>query len=281
MAERKTLGTRYGVRYSPLIEVPYFDPIRFCIIYPMHNLFLGTAKAVLKDVWLQNILGQNALPIIQGRVDSLKIPVSCGRLPKKIGSGFAEFTAGQWKNWTNILLLYALRDQLPDEHFKCWEAFVLACRILVEPYISITELSKADLLLLQFCKRLQEIMGPESIKPNMHFQCHLVECVRDYGLTYVFWLFAFERYNGILGSFPNNQKTIEVQLMERFELESHLHRLLLTLPSILPQQVVAKILKNPKYHTMPSASILKYHKCSCADIKAMNWDEMSSLVCQN
>ena len=69
--------------------------------------------------------------------------------------------------------------------------------------------------------------------------------------------------------------------MERFELESHLHRLLLTLPSILPQQVVAKILKNPKYHTMPSASILKYHKCSCADIKAMNWDEMSSLVCQN
>ena len=57
MAERKTLGTRYGVRYSPLIEVPYFDPIRFCIIYPMHNLFLGTAKAVLKDVWLQNILG--------------------------------------------------------------------------------------------------------------------------------------------------------------------------------------------------------------------------------
>ena len=93
-------------------------------------------------------------------------------------------------------------------------------------------------------------MGPESIKPNMHFQCHLVEYVRDHGPTHVFWLFAFERYNGILGSFPNNQKTIEVQLMERFELESHLHRLLLTVPSILPQQVVAKILRKPQCHTI-------------------------------
>ena len=84
MTERKTLETRYG------------------IIDPMHNLFL------------QNTLGQNAIPIIQGRVDSLKLPVSCGRLPKKIGLGFAGFTAEKWENWTNIFPLYALRDQLPN-----------------------------------------------------------------------------------------------------------------------------------------------------------------------
>ena len=32
-----------GIKYSVLIELDYFDPIRFTIVDPMHNLFLGTA----------------------------------------------------------------------------------------------------------------------------------------------------------------------------------------------------------------------------------------------
>ena len=30
------------------------------------------------------------------------------------------------------------------------------------------------------------------------------------------WLYAFERYSGILGSFPNSNRSIEVQLIERY-----------------------------------------------------------------
>ena len=33
-----------GCRYSVLLELPYFHPILMCIIDPMHNLLLGTAK---------------------------------------------------------------------------------------------------------------------------------------------------------------------------------------------------------------------------------------------
>lgn len=39
-----------GIRYSELLELSYFDPIRMCIIDPMHNLLLGTAKHML-SVW--------------------------------------------------------------------------------------------------------------------------------------------------------------------------------------------------------------------------------------
>ncbi len=35
------MESKYGVRYSIL---PYFDPIKFTVIDPMHNLFLGTGK---------------------------------------------------------------------------------------------------------------------------------------------------------------------------------------------------------------------------------------------
>ena len=46
--------------------------------------------------------------------------------------------------------------------------------------------------------------------------CHLKECVLDYGPLHEFWLFPFERFNGSLGHLPNNNKSIEIQLMKRF-----------------------------------------------------------------
>lgn len=45
----------------------------------------------------------------------------------------------------------------------------------------------------------------------MHLHTHLVDCVLDYGLVSAFWLFSFERYNGILGEFGMDQ-----QLMRTF-----------------------------------------------------------------
>ena len=45
---------------------------------------------------------------------------------------------------------------------------------------------------------------------------HLKEVVLNYGPVQEFWLFSFERYNGVLGNQPTNNKNIEPQLMQRF-----------------------------------------------------------------
>ena len=50
----------------------------------------------------------------------------------------------------------------------------------------------------------------------MHLHCHLAECILDFGPSHSFWLFAFERCNGILGKEPNNNPSIELQLTTRF-----------------------------------------------------------------
>ena len=55
----------------------------------------------------------------------------------------------------------------------------------------------------------------------MHLHCHLRTCILDYGPLHGFWCFAFERYNGILGSMPNNNRSIEMQLTGRFLKESY------------------------------------------------------------
>jgi len=45
---------------------------------------------------------------------------------------------------------------------------------------------------------------------------HLVECINEYGPLSSFWLFPFERYNGILEGTPTNNRSIEVQIMRKF-----------------------------------------------------------------
>ena len=52
----KTEHTRreseFGCCYSVLCRLPYFDTPLFLIVDPMHNMYLGTAKHVVKDIWL-------------------------------------------------------------------------------------------------------------------------------------------------------------------------------------------------------------------------------------
>ncbi|POV99926.1 hypothetical protein PSHT_13313 [Puccinia striiformis] len=42
--ERKEIFETYGVRYSILFKLPYFDPLTSAVVEPMHNIFLGLLK---------------------------------------------------------------------------------------------------------------------------------------------------------------------------------------------------------------------------------------------
>ena len=132
ISKQSQLESAYGCRYSELLRLPYFDPVRMTIIDPMHNLYLGTAKHnILKDVWFERMLIKKGdINIIQKRVDAIYVPYTIGRIPSKIASSFAGFTADQFKNWTNIYSVLSLYDILDRDDFQCWQHFVLASRLL-------------------------------------------------------------------------------------------------------------------------------------------------------
>ena len=77
-------------------------------------------------------------------------------------------------------------------------------------------MNSADLHLKTFCEKIQLIYGPQAVTPNMHYHLHLKKCITNYGPIHAFWLFSFERYNGILGSYHTNQRAIEIQVMRKF-----------------------------------------------------------------
>ena len=223
--ELRKKESELGCRYSTLLELPYFDAPTMLVIDPMHCLFLGLAKHFVKKVLIgKSLLSQAEFDVIQSRASSLSVPSDIGRIPPKIQHNFYGFTADQFKNWVLHYSVICLHGLLSSEHLECWRHFVLACRYLCQPILKPNDVIIADALLLKFCKRTEQLFGENIITPNMHMSCHLRECILDYGPLNHFWLFAFERFNGILGQLPNNNCSIEAQMMQRFLSDTHTMR---------------------------------------------------------
>ena len=52
---RAELQKKSGIRYSSLLELPYFNAPPMCVIDPMHNLLLGTSKMIV-ELWKSSSL---------------------------------------------------------------------------------------------------------------------------------------------------------------------------------------------------------------------------------
>lgn len=101
LTRREELEKKYGCCYSCLLKLPYYDAIQMStIVDPLYNMYLGTAKHIIKSTWLHT-LSDRDLRLIQSRVDQTLVSGNIGRIPRKIPSNFSTFTGDQWKNWTN------------------------------------------------------------------------------------------------------------------------------------------------------------------------------------
>lgn len=219
--ERQEIEKLHGVRYTVLLSLPYYDAIRFCIIDPMHNL-LGSAKTFVKP-WVHTLgtSSDHVLPLIQNEVDKFVTPSGFGRLPRKVESGFANFKAAQWKNWILIYSIVCFKSVLSPTQYLMWLVFVQACSLLCSRAITQDGIILADRLIHEYCCLFEEEFGKEQCYPNLHLHCHLKNCLFDFGPATAFWLFSFERMNGLLGSFHTSNHAVEIQLFRKFISTQH------------------------------------------------------------
>ena len=102
-------------------KLPYVDPVAMCVIDPMHNLLLGTAKHMVR-IWKEReLIKQNQFEEIQSLVDSFVVPNDVGRIPcwkdTILYLKYSGFTAEQWRNWTVLFSLHCLKHLLPFRDF--------------------------------------------------------------------------------------------------------------------------------------------------------------------
>jgi hypothetical protein len=209
----------------------------------------------------------------------MEVPSHIGRLPKRISSNSGSYTAEQWKNWTMIYSLFALKGIIDDRHLKCWQSFVLGCRYMCKAIMTEADIIRGDGLFLKFCKEFEALYGQKAITPNMHLHCHLKENVIDYGPIHSYWCFSFERYNGILGNIATNNRSVELQLMRKLNISHTLSSTLLTADGNESFQQLVASMKNQTEEVKESmATHLEYYKMdSNLPLHSNNWDNISAL----
>lgn len=201
--DRKNHVRRTHVRWSEMLRLPYFDPIRYLVVDPMHNLFLGIAHWIVKRLWIDNgKITKSDLELMEKRAKKIKIPADLGRLPYKIatGKGFSGFTADQWKMFIMVYAIPIMWDLLDGNDQQILANFVRVCYLLVSRIIDEDRLNEAHNRLLEVARLIEDNYGSAMITPNIHLSLHISECCRDYGPIYSFWCYSFERMNGILGN---------------------------------------------------------------------------------
>jgi hypothetical protein len=77
--ERKRHVSLTLVRWTELLRLPYFNPIRHLIVDPMHCLFLGIANWIIKKLWIDgNKITKHDLEKMEKRAKTIKIPADMG-----------------------------------------------------------------------------------------------------------------------------------------------------------------------------------------------------------
>ena len=105
----------------------------------------------------RGILTDQDFESLQGKVNRMEVPVNIGRIPFKIESNFASFTADLWRNWTCLYSLFCLQELLPSDHYSCWVLFVEACCSFLQPSITLESLETADKKLCEFGKAFGDL----------------------------------------------------------------------------------------------------------------------------
>ena len=174
------------------MALPYFDPLRFTPIDPMHNLYLGTGKHMF-TVWIKNeIIKNNELLAVNDLMSNFTCPAGVGQIPSKISSNYGNFTAAQWKTRITVYSPVVLKSVLPHDLNCHWLIFVRACFLIGQRVLKQNDIDAAHALLRTFCTKFEELYGTDYCTPNMHLHLHLKECLLDFGFPHAFWCFAFE-----------------------------------------------------------------------------------------
>ena len=161
-------GPVNGVKGPPsLMNLKYFGLVEGMIPDPMHALFLDVLSQhttiLLTSPNEEYYIGSpSKVDIINKRLDNFKPPKCITRTPRGIDQ-YNLWKASEWRSW---ILWYAKpcsRDLIPKKFITHLALLVTAINILLQQSITISDINRAEALLIKFCVYMQKYYGKKSM----------------------------------------------------------------------------------------------------------------------
>lgn len=247
---------------SPLTFInPKINMVDQFVLDFMHLSCLGIMKKLLTESWVKTsktkLSRNNILQISQRMINlSASVPSEFQRTTRSMGD------LGKWKatKFRFFFLLYCgicvMKDILPDNMYKHFSLFAIACRILCSKNVSIEHANYAQLYLERFVKLSQELYGEEVLLLNMHSLIHLSDDVKNLKCSLNdISAFPFENKLGQVKKCVRSGKRPLEELCRRVQQEA-----LYTKPNII-QLGLCKIKKKKTSKNLVEIKSIQFRNC--------------------
>ncbi|KAH9942644.1 hypothetical protein B0H21DRAFT_696303 [Amylocystis lapponica] len=275
-----TILRDYGVRWSIMNILSGWLPASKTVLDFMHNIFLGIIAHLFMEILFKAYMfsgtgGSNSVKQrFEDTINSVRWPSHVTRLPKNLGENQSLKKADEWRRLltiTPIVLWTSWKDNSdkipvsappipsnakyrPAHSRGCRDIYsvvLLLCagvRILASRKITMAQARIGQDFLSQYCRRLKALGADLTI--NHHLSMHFAQFIKLFGPVYGWWLFAFERFNGLLEKVHVNGHDggrMELTLLRHW-VQSHLiYEYVLSLPENahpMEREYVDKIIKS-------------------------------------
>jgi hypothetical protein len=223
--ESTEISQNTGYRWTPFLRLEYFEPSRMTVLDPLHNMWEGLFKDLLKQ-FLKGTnkkvtkLSDKLLAEFEIEVGRCRFPRSMGPVLGKIGHKMSRFTGHELKNLLNTFFLWLVDGSITEDEWQLVQHLHQASRIADERFVTTDQIETMEDHLVKYCDLYETVYGGKELKPNHHLCRHLGGFMRDYGPTCAFWLFAFERYNGIMTNYNTRASVVETSMFRQYTIQS-------------------------------------------------------------
>ncbi|EAU82786.2 hypothetical protein CC1G_10905 [Coprinopsis cinerea okayama7 len=263
-ARQATILEDHGVRWAMFDALPGWKPATQTVLDFMHAIYLG----VVAWLFTRLLFGAHMFPgqlkrRFENVINGIQWPSHATRLPKNLGENPSLKKADEWRRLLTVtppVLWYAWMDPdgtIPDtepplppnatlktahsrKRASLYVIILLLCaaiRLLSTRTISMSQAETGQAYLSSYCIKMLHLGA--KLSPNHHFAMHLATMIKRFGPVYAWWLFAFERFNGLLEKVNTNGHDggrIELTLLRNWVQAHLLYNLLIHLPDDTPQK---------------------------------------------
>ncbi|XP_026289499.1 uncharacterized protein LOC113214374 [Frankliniella occidentalis] len=208
-----------GVRGpSEVTQFPGCD--RSTVVYPEYMHLLMCVLKEFMRLWFE-VDGPWSLKahrdMMNAFLKSISVPDFITRIPRST-EHFTKWKANEFRSFLLFFSLIILSQCMKKEYFQHWTLLVSAFYLLLQDFVSETDVAKANLLLRMFCRSFPVLYKHEFYTYYIHQLCHLGLTVQRYGPLHTNSAFMFESFNGTLAKYIHGTKNQGKELVNNINI---------------------------------------------------------------
>jgi hypothetical protein len=205
-----------GVRWTPFVQLSYYNPIDSCCIDVMHTVWLGVTKSYMDCLMILGSDGLNdaKLKQISTWLKHTFVPQDIGKMQSKWSGSLGHFKSIEW---ADFITLYALPALIHVGVSRIYLLPLIPLQrmsfLLRKHVLTSTDIDEIELNIRLFSALVCYVCGPSVESINFHLLHHIPHLLRLYGPCCNWWCFPYERFNGLLKQYPRNDSSVAPSMM--------------------------------------------------------------------